>query len=117
MRNERIVRLSERLEGLTHAYDCEDHAGRRRQVTCFESLDLKATRSLDKGLIRDPFTCRWLTEHRLVIWTGATGTGNTWIACVLVIRRRAEASACFTPGCRACRTTSRPRASALEPAL
>jgi DNA replication protein DnaC len=54
---------------------------RLRQAACFENLDLKA--SLDKGLIRDLFTCRWITEHRHVILTGATGTGKTWIACAL----------------------------------
>jgi DNA replication protein DnaC len=48
---------------------------------CFENLDLKA--SLDKGLIRDLFTCRWISGHRHVILTGATGTGKSWIACAL----------------------------------
>src|SRR4051795_1392578 len=47
----------------------------------FENLDLKA--SLDKGLIRDLFTGRWISQHRHVILTGATGTGKTWIACAL----------------------------------
>jgi DNA replication protein DnaC len=56
---------------------------RLRQAACFENLDLKASRGLDKGLIRDLFTCRWITEHRHVILTGATGTGKTWIACAL----------------------------------
>jgi DNA replication protein DnaC len=54
-----------------------------RQAACFENLDLKASRGLDKGLIRDLFTGRWITEHRHVILTGATGTGKTWIACAL----------------------------------
>src|SRR5512144_1484612 len=54
-----------------------------RQAACFENLDLKATRGLDKGLIRDLFTCRWISQHRHVILTGATGTGKTWIACAL----------------------------------
>jgi DNA replication protein DnaC len=54
-----------------------------RQAACLENLDLKATRGLDKGLIRDLFTCRWIAEHRHVILTGATGTGKTWIACAL----------------------------------
>ena len=31
---------------------------RLRQAACFENLDLKASRGLDKGLIRDLFTCR-----------------------------------------------------------
>jgi DNA replication protein DnaC len=54
---------------------------RARLRQCFENLDLKA--SLDKGLIRDLFTCRWISQHRHVILTGATGTGKTWIACAL----------------------------------
>ena len=56
---------------------------RLRQAACFENLDLKASRGLDKGLIRDLFTCRWISEHRHVILTGATGTGKAWIACAL----------------------------------
>jgi len=54
-----------------------------RQAACFENLDLTATRGLDRGLIRDLFTCRWIAEHRHLILTGATGTGKTWIACAL----------------------------------
>ena len=90
---------------------------RLRQAACFENLDLKASRGLDKGLIRDLFTCRWISQHRHVILTGATGTGKTWIACALAIRRHRRASACSTPGCRACWTTSRRRGLAQEPAL
>jgi DNA replication protein DnaC len=71
-----------------------------RQAACFENLDLKATRGLDKGLIRDLFTCRWITDHRHLIVTGATGTGKP-----------GRASACSTPGCRACSTISPPLAS------
>ena len=54
-----------------------------RQAAFFENLDLKASRGLDKGLIRDLFTCRWITDHRHLIVTGATGTGTTWICCAL----------------------------------
>ena len=90
---------------------------RLRQAACFENLDLKASRGLDKGLIRDLFTCRWISQHRHVILTGATGTGKTWIACALAIRRHGKASACSTPGCRACWTTSRRRGLAPVPAL
>ena len=54
-----------------------------RQAACLENIDLKAARGLDKGLIRDLFTCRWITDHRHLIVTGATGTGKTWISCAL----------------------------------
>ena len=45
---------------------------RLRQAACFENLDLKASRGLDKGLIRELFTGRWICQHRHVILTGAT---------------------------------------------
>ena len=57
---------------------------------CFENLDLKASRGLDKGLIRDLFTCRWISGHRHVILTGATGTGKSWTAWVPWATRRRE---------------------------
>ena len=56
---------------------------RLRQAACFENLDMKAARGLDKGMIRDLFTCRWIGEHRHLIVTGTTGTGKSWIACAL----------------------------------
>jgi DNA replication protein DnaC len=56
---------------------------RLRQSACFENLNMKAARGLDKGMIRDLFTCRWIGEHRHLIVTGKTGTGKSWIACAL----------------------------------
>jgi DNA replication protein DnaC len=56
---------------------------RLRQTACFENLNMKATRGLDKGMIRDLFTCRWIGEHRHLIITGKTGTGKSWLACAL----------------------------------
>jgi hypothetical protein len=38
---------------------------RLRQTACFENLNMKAARGLDKGMIRDLFTCRWIGEHRI----------------------------------------------------
>jgi len=42
-----------------------------RQAACFENLDLKATRGLDKGLIRDPKSGGWLVNF-------AVGLGWSW---------------------------------------
>jgi tetratricopeptide (TPR) repeat protein len=56
---------------------------RLRQTACFENLNMKAARGLDKGMIRDLLTCRWIGEHRHLIVTGKTGTGKSWIACAL----------------------------------
>ncbi len=56
---------------------------RLRQAACFENLDMKVARGLDKSMIRDLFTCRWIGERRHLIVTGKTGTGKSWISCAL----------------------------------
>ena len=48
-----------------------------------EDIDFNAKRELDKPLLRQLATCRWVDEHQNVIVTGATGTGKTYIACAL----------------------------------
>jgi DNA replication protein DnaC len=44
---------------------------------------MKAVRGLDKSMIRDLFTCRWIGERRHLILTGKSGTGKSWLACAL----------------------------------
>jgi DNA replication protein DnaC len=50
---------------------------------CIEAIDYPARRELDKALIRQLATCRWIAEHQQVLVVGATGTGKTFIACAL----------------------------------
>ncbi len=50
---------------------------------CIEDIDYPARRELDKSVIRQLATCRWVTEHHNVVVTGATGTGKTYVACAL----------------------------------
>jgi DNA replication protein DnaC len=50
---------------------------------CVEDIDFPAHRELDKSVIRQLGTCRWVAEHQNVVVTGATGTGKTYIACAL----------------------------------
>ena len=50
---------------------------------CIEAIDYPARRELDKAVIRQLATCRWIAEHQNVLVTGATGTGKTFIACAL----------------------------------
>src|SRR5207249_6889348 len=50
---------------------------------CIEAIDDPARRELDKAVIRQLATCRWIDEHLQVLVTGATGTGKSFIACAL----------------------------------
>ena len=40
---------------------------------CLEAIDYPARRELDKAVIRQLATCRWIDEHHNVILVGATG--------------------------------------------
>lgn len=51
---------------------------------CVENIDYPATRELDKAVIRQLASCRWVAEHQNVLLTGLTGTGKTYLACALV---------------------------------
>lgn len=50
---------------------------------CLEAIDYPARRELDKALVRQLATGRWIAEHQQVLITGATGTGKTFLACAL----------------------------------
>jgi DNA replication protein DnaC len=50
---------------------------------CIEDIDCGAKRDLDRAVVRQLATCRWVAEHQNVVITGATGTGKTYIACAL----------------------------------
>lgn len=54
-----------------------------KQPACVEDVDFRHHRGLDKGVLQDLITCRWIQAKRNVIITGATGLGKTWIACAL----------------------------------
>lgn len=50
---------------------------------CVEDIDYAPKRELDKAVIRQLATCRWVQEHQNVTITGATGVGKTYVACAL----------------------------------
>jgi DNA replication protein DnaC len=62
---------------------CLKEAKLRLSQACVEDIDFTARRELDKAVIRQLATCRWIAEHQNVVITGATGTGKTYIACAL----------------------------------
>ena len=55
----------------------------RMAQACLEDLEYAPRRELDRALIRQLATGRWIAEHRNVLITGATGTGKTYLACAL----------------------------------
>lgn len=50
---------------------------------CIEDIDYPGARGLDKALIRQLATCRYINEHHNVVITGPTGVGKTYLACAL----------------------------------
>lgn len=48
-----------------------------------EAIDYPARRELDKALVRQLATGRWVAEHQAVLISGATGTGKSFVACAL----------------------------------
>jgi len=62
---------------------CLREAKLRLSNACVEDIDFSAKRELDKSVIRQLATCRWVQEHQSVVITGMTGTGKTYVACAL----------------------------------
>jgi DNA replication protein DnaC len=55
----------------------------RINQACVEDIDYAEYRHLDRSLIRQLATCRWIDEHHNIVIEGATGTGKTYVACAL----------------------------------
>ena len=54
-----------------------------KQAACVENIDYLTHRGLDRELMRELVSCRWVRAGRNVILTGPTGIGKSWIACAL----------------------------------
>jgi DNA replication protein DnaC len=55
----------------------------RLSQACVEGVECGPARHLDKAVVRQLATCRWIQEHHSVLISGATGTGKTYLACAL----------------------------------
>jgi DNA replication protein DnaC len=54
----------------------------RLSHACLEDFDYSG-RKLDRAVIRQLTTCRWVAEHQHILITGPTGVGKTFLACAL----------------------------------
>lgn len=50
---------------------------------CLEDIEYAPKRELDKTVVRQLATCKWVHDHHCVVVTGATGVGKTYVACAL----------------------------------
>lgn len=48
-----------------------------------EDLDFRSPRGLDRSVVLRLAGCEWIRHHQVVLVTGATGTGKTYLACAL----------------------------------
>jgi DNA replication protein DnaC len=63
---------------------------RLKHNACIEDIDYRAARGLDKALIAQLASCRWIREGLNLILIGPTGVGKTWIACALAQKAARE---------------------------
>jgi DNA replication protein DnaC len=54
-----------------------------RYKACFEQVEFKSSRNLNKNNIMRLSTCDWIKKGESIIITGATGIGKSYIACAL----------------------------------
>src|SRR6185295_1076098 len=48
-----------------------------------EGIDYPPRRELDKALVRQLGSGKWIEAHQVVLISGATGTGKTYVSCAL----------------------------------
>ena len=48
-----------------------------------QDIDWRASRGLDRNLLTQLTGCDWVRNGHIVLVTGATGAGKTWLACAL----------------------------------
>ena len=68
-------RKNNRLKRLISNADLE------QSDACVVGIDYKSGRKLNRSLIGRLATCEYVTEHRNLFITGATGSGKTYMAC------------------------------------
>lgn len=54
-----------------------------KQKACFEDIDFKHQRNLDKSTMMNLKKCKWIKEGHNILLTGLTGVGKSYLACAL----------------------------------
>ena len=54
-----------------------------RYPAAIEDLDLRSPRGLNRQVMAELATARWVAHHHNVVLTGPTGVGKSWVACAL----------------------------------
>lgn len=54
-----------------------------RHSSCFEDLDFRTPRGLDKALVLSLVACAWIAKGANLLITGPTGVGKSYLACAL----------------------------------
>jgi len=55
-------------------------AAKLKTPACFEDINFKVARRLDKSVVLSLENCQWVKDTRNILITGATGTGKTYLA-------------------------------------
>jgi DNA replication protein DnaC len=56
---------------------------RLRHSAVVEDVNFRVKRGLDKSQFMRLSSCEWITQHGVLLITGPTGTGKSWLACAL----------------------------------
>jgi DNA replication protein DnaC len=56
---------------------------RFRLTACVEDVNFRAKRGLERSLVMHLAGGEWIRQHAVLLITGPTGTGKTWLACAL----------------------------------
>jgi len=57
---------------------------RLTSTACFEDINFRHPRNLDRGLIRSLGDCQWVSRHQNILITGSTGIGKSYLCRALL---------------------------------